>query len=131
MLAAGPTFKYQYDGGLYFNKFDEGSTFHCPLVFVPEQKVFVTMTTLPITVTIMKIPGTNDNIYKVMYDNNKGLHQHLEDDLSDVDTSTSQPLHNPPSTAFPKWITNAAKATLYLNNMSSPNHRTLVKSKSQ
>lgn len=88
-LAAAPTFNLQYDGGLFSNKFDEGSTFHWPPVFVPEQQVFVITTTPHIKATIMIIPGNNDNIYTVMYDNNRGLHQHLEDDIFNIDSSPS------------------------------------------
>ena len=79
----------------------------------------------------MTIPSDNDNIYTVIYDNNKELHQHFEDDLFDIDTLTLQLLHNLPSTAFPTWIKNTVKANLYLNEMTCSKHRTLVKFKSQ
>ena len=64
-LAAGPTFNLQYNGGLFFNKFNKGSISHQPPIFVPHQQVFVTTTSPPTKATIMTIPGANTYIYTV------------------------------------------------------------------
>ena len=102
VLTSGPTFGLNYDGGFYFNKYNDFNDQMRPPRFKPQQKVYITTSSPPVPATILTIPSTDANIYTVQNDTDLSIHQLPAQDMLEYDPTTSLTDDNKPSPNLPK-----------------------------
>ena len=118
-LPSGPAFGLNFDGGLYFNRYCDFNDKLRPPQFIPDQTVFVTSFDPPRQGTVLTVPTSNTKpIYSIQLNDNS-IHQFTEDLLTDTDPSLSPENINRSTNFFPTWIKNLARATLFLDNMTT------------
>ena len=125
VLTSGPTFGLQYDGGFYFNKYDDFNDTLRPPRFKPDQTVYIVTADPPIPAKILTIPTTDANIYTIQLQSDLSIHQYPGHDLLEYDPTSTIHDDQQPSKSLPKWICHDSKITLFLNNMTKPKYGTL------
>jgi len=122
-VTRGAHFGLKYQPGTFIYRLDESSSIFEPK-FALESKVFVHTHSPPSSGTIIGIPTYNHpDIYTVAFPDGS-----LSEYSSDL-LGPASPVCIPSSTSLlPKWIKGGAKATLFLQHMSKPRHRTLNQS---
>ena len=115
--ASGPSFNIHYNGGLYFNSFQQLNHDLKPSKFAPETTIIVKSTQQP--GKIISIPDKSDDIYTIQLESGD-IMQYQEDD---IDFPPLPP--NKHDFQIPTWIKDGCNATLYLKDMSDPKHGTL------
>ena len=127
-LAAGPAFDLPYEGGLFFNKYEEINDLLRPSKFAPEQRVHVKSSDKVTAGTIITVPAYGELIYTIKYDTDGSLHQHHENCLHSTDPTITPEQRNLPLTVFPKWIKNGSPCTLFRPEDKRPRHGSLIES---
>jgi len=118
-IPAGPTFNLQYDGGMYFNKFNENYKVNKSPTYSVNENAFVLQNNHSLQVKIIAIPITNDDIYTVQFQNGS-IHQ-LEEKYIHKGDPNSNPIKNdPPPSSLPRWLKHSCKCTIFLNTMTEP-----------
>ena len=125
-LAARPAFGLAYEGGLFFNKYENLNNLLCPSRFAREQDIFVRGKDKFLKGKILTIPAYGETIYTVRYHTSGSLHQHDETDLFETNPFLAVQENNPPTQFFPPWIIHGAACTLFRPEDSKPRHGTLI-----
>ena len=126
VLTSGPTFGLNYDGGFYFNKYNDFNDQMRPPRFKPEQQVFITTTNPPTLAKILTIPSTDANIYTVQHTADLTIKQYPAQNLLEYDPIATINDTNQPSPNLPKWIKHDTKATIFLHSMKKPQKSILL-----
>ena len=127
-LCSGPTFKLDYDGGLYINKYKDYTDENNILPYPPNHNMFVQSSDTPTVYTackILRIPEKYGDKYTVVYDNGD-IHMHGHWDLFDYNPNNSTFSNSNHDGTLPSWIMHNCNATLYLPTMEKPKHGTLL-----
>ena len=95
-LTSGQTFGLHYDGGFYFNKYNDFNDTIRPPCFKPDQQIYIMTSTPPIPAKIITIPTMDANIYTVQLSSDLSIHHHpgqnlLEYDPNQTITDDQQP----------------------------------------
>jgi hypothetical protein len=118
-VTSGSKFGYSYQPGTFIYRLDESTTMYAPK-FHLDSTVLVHTHTPPIKATVIGIPTySHPDIYTVKF----------QDGTIAEYSSTSNILESVPDTSsidkptlLPEWIKGGCTATLFLHNMSKPNH---------
>ena len=117
--ASGPTFSLNFDGGLFFNSYEECNTYFKAPQYAPEDYVYIKTSTPATKAQIITIPENGSDIYTLKLPDGS-LKQYQERCLSDHDPNISITDNNPPTKSFPSWIKHNCSATLFTKNMPKP-----------
>ena len=118
-IPSGPTFNLQYDGGLYFNKFNENYKTTKSPTYKVHDKAYVIQNNQILPVKIITIPITNDEIYTVQFQNNS-IHQLDEKYLHKSNPNPQSQEKDPPPSHLPRWLKHSCKCTVFLHTMTEP-----------
>ena len=121
-LPAGPTFNLPYDGGMYFNKYNESNDSQRPPTYNIQTTVIYSQNNKQYICEVIATPSPINTIYTVQFEDGS-IHQVPESDLS---LYTSPHHTEQPTNTLLTWIKNKCKATLYLPHMAKPKQGFLV-----
>jgi hypothetical protein len=116
-VTSGAHFGLKYQPGVFIYRLDESSSVFSP-TYALESSVYVHTHLPPSVAKVVGIPTyTTPNIYTIAF-RDGSISEYTDDLLSaapDLPSITSKSL-------LPSWIKGGANATLFLNNMSKPQH---------
>jgi len=111
-LVAGPTFGFQYEGGLYVNKYCDGTIQNKAPTYKPQQKVKVQIQNKKYDAYVIATPGFDDTTYTLQMSDGS-IHQFDESKMEEVVTEQSKLTQH-------AWIQNLAPVTMFLPSMQRP-----------
>ena len=115
---SGPSFHLKYDGGFFFNLYNNDADVLRPPGIDTNTKVYVTDYDPPKPATGMAIPFDETDVYTIQFPTDGSIHQFPRSSLVDYD-ATQIPENSPPTP--PSWFYNKCPITLFLNTMNRPN----------
>ena len=120
---SGPAFNLKYDGGLFFNLYDnDAETIRPPGIDI-NTTVFVKHYDPPKPATVLAVPFDESDVYTVQFQQDGSIHQFQSSSLLDHDP-TINPQNIPPP--LPTWTQHHAQVTVLLPAMDQPKKGRLV-----